>query len=55
MSKEKVTSLKMLQQEILKQFKEIGIEGKIGQPHLQRENASLIIPNENKDNTLVLR
>ncbi|MDW2878143.1 MULTISPECIES: hypothetical protein [Bacillaceae] len=50
-----ITHLKTLQEQILKQFKAVGIEGRVGLPHLQRDNASLIIPNENKDKTLVLR
>ena len=47
----KNSSLNDLQQEIINKFKEIGIEVNVGKPHLQRDNASLIIPNndENKN------
>ncbi|WP_179953516.1 MULTISPECIES: hypothetical protein [unclassified Bacillus cereus group] len=55
MSEKKDASLKSLQEEILKKFKAIGIEGQVGRPHLQRDNASLIIPNEGKENKFILK
>lgn len=55
MGNQPVTNLKTLQEQILSKFEKAGIVGRIGSPHLQRDNASLIIPNENKDKTLILR
>jgi hypothetical protein len=55
MTEKKETSLKSWQDIILTKFKEIGIEGHVGQPHLQRENASLVIPNTDNNKKLILR
>lgn len=44
-----------MQQEILKRFEKIGIKGEIGKPHLQRDHASLIVPNIKNEHKFILK
>lgn len=55
MKEETEMTFEELQQEVLRRFKEIGIEGKIGRPHLQRDNASLVIPNKDGEKKYILK
>ena len=44
-----------VQKNLLTQFEKMGIKGQIGQPHLQRDNASLIIPKNTHQKNVVLK
>lgn len=54
MNKDLYVKPNKIQQEILNKLKEVGIEGHVGTPHLDRDNASLIIPNKKDEPKYIL-
>lgn len=54
MDKDLYVKPNQIQQEILDKLKEVGIEGHVGTPHLDRDHDSLIIPNKKDEPKYIL-